>query len=102
MQKEFRQQAADIVKRARLFSGLSQLEFAQQIGRSQTVVSKYERGGTAIPSEIVMRCMVLLGLLNGMQAPSADEVAKLVRESLNDPNLSDVRRALAELVKSIT
>ena len=96
----FEQQAAEIVRKAREFKGLSQQEFGRQIGRTQTVVSKYERGETPVPGEIVIQCMSLLGVLDEV-SPSADDVAELVRTVLGDPKKSKLRRAVAGLVRSI-
>jgi transcriptional regulator with XRE-family HTH domain len=100
MSKEFERQAAEIVGKARKFSKLSQTEVGKLVGRTQTVVSKYERGETPVPGEIVIQCMALLGLLENAP-PSADDVAELVRATLKDQGKTELRRALADLVKSI-
>jgi predicted transcriptional regulator len=52
--------AAALVRSARERLGLNQGQFAAEIGKSQGVVSRYERGAVDPPSEIVMHCMHIL------------------------------------------
>lgn len=100
MPTEFESRAAALVLQARKFKGLSQGEFGVLIGKTQPVVSKYERGATPVPGEIVMQCITILGLLEGAD-PTADDVAALVRKILSDPAKASLRRALAGLVASL-
>lgn len=51
---------ADLVGRARRKLGLKQGQFALKLGRSQGVVSRYEKGEVEPPGEVVMHCMHIL------------------------------------------
>jgi transcriptional regulator with XRE-family HTH domain len=53
-------QTAALVRSAREHLGLNQGQFAAKIGKSQGVVSRYERGVVDPPGEIVMHCMHIL------------------------------------------
>lgn len=54
-------QIAALVRGARRQLGLNQGQFAQKLGKSQAVVSRYEQGSVEPPGEVVMRCVHILG-----------------------------------------
>ena len=62
------------------------------------MVSKYERGKASPPISVINRCMRLVHTAQGEVAPSAEQLADRVRESLADPKLGQVRSALSRLV----
>jgi len=51
---------ASIIRQARLFLKLNQKDFAEQLGKTQSVLSRYESGDVQVPSNIVMHCMHIL------------------------------------------
>ena len=79
----------ELIRAAR--NGRSQKEFADLLEVDQSMVSKYERGKASPPISVINRCM-------GEAAPSAEQLADRVRESLADPKLGQVRSALSRLV----
>lgn len=102
MPTDFQLRAAALVTQARKFKGLSQGEFGLMIGKTQPVVSKYERALIAVPGEIVVQCIAMLGLIEESgSTPSADDLAELVRKLVSDPARASLRRVLAGLVASL-
>lgn len=53
--------AAHLVKQARRLRGVSQAEFAEEIAKTQVLVSKYESGRVQPPASVLMHCMDILG-----------------------------------------
>ncbi|WP_158636367.1 helix-turn-helix domain-containing protein [Aerolutibacter ruishenii] len=51
---------ADLVGRARRKLGLKQGQFGVRLGKSQGVVSRYEKGEVEPPGEVMMHCMHIL------------------------------------------
>lgn len=76
----------------------SQKEFAALLGVDQSMVSKYEHGKSNPPIDVINRCMRLVHIEEGDEAPSAEQLAERVREALADPDLGRVRSALSRLV----
>ena len=76
----------------------SQKEFADLLEVDQSMVSKYERGKASPPISVINRCMRLVHTAEVETAPSAEQLAVRVRESLADPKLGQVRSALSRLV----
>jgi predicted transcriptional regulator len=58
---------AVLVRSARHRLGLNQGDFAAKIGKSQGVVSRYERGSVDPPGAVVMQCMHILRGGDGAQ-----------------------------------
>jgi transcriptional regulator with XRE-family HTH domain len=79
-------------------NGRSQKEFADLLEVDQSMVSKYERGKASPPIGVINRCMRLVHAAEDEAAPSAEQLADRVRESLADPKLGQVRAALSRLV----
>ncbi|MEA9531932.1 helix-turn-helix transcriptional regulator [Xanthomonas campestris pv. campestris] len=52
---------ANLVGKARQKLGLKQKNFAVMLGKSQGVVSRYEKGEVEPPGEVIMHCMHILG-----------------------------------------
>lgn len=64
------------------------------------MVSKYERGKANPQLHVINRCMHLVHTSDDTAAPSAEQLAERVRESLADPKLGPVRSALSRLVEA--
>ncbi len=86
----------ELIRAAR--NGRSQKEFADLLEVDQSMVSKYERGKASPPISVINRCMRLVHTAEGETAPSAEQLADRVRDSLADPKLGQVRSALSRLV----
>ena len=97
MQSKSPPQAAGLVVAARRRLGLKQGEFAKCIGKSQAVVSRYERGQVDPPGEVIMRCMHIMSQSNAtMPIPASTwdetlnalEAAVALVKSLRDASLN--------------
>jgi len=86
----------DLIRAAR--NERSQKEFADLLEVDQSMVSKYERGKASPPISVINRCMRLVHTAEVETAPSAEQLAVRVRESLADPKLGQVRSALSRLL----
>jgi transcriptional regulator with XRE-family HTH domain len=86
MQSHIQTTPASIVRSARRHLGLSQAEFAEKVGRTQTVISKYEAGLVNPPALVVIHCMNVL----------AEQPLRQF-ESNADPKWESVALALANL-----
>ncbi|TPD60965.1 helix-turn-helix domain-containing protein [Stenotrophomonas maltophilia] len=75
---------AALVKRARVSLGLNQAGFGRLIGRSQGVVSRYEKGLVAPPGDVMMHCMNILGGADAAAAPlaSIDDLVQALEGAL--------------------
>lgn len=62
---------ADLVGRARRKLGLKQGQFAIRLGKSQGVVSRYEKGEVEPPGEVMMHCMHILASVSESAASMA-------------------------------
>jgi len=90
-----------IVRQARKKLHLNQKDFAVQIGKTQSVLSRYESGSVEPPSRIIMHCM---NILNTDPAPentdSVDEIIQKIR-ALNGDQFSKIRKALNILLDEL-
>lgn len=71
MQRQATLPAADLVRRARSKTGLSQGDFGHALEKSQGVISRYEKGTVTPPGNVLMHCMHILG--GAMQAPATSD-----------------------------
>jgi ribosome-binding protein aMBF1 (putative translation factor) len=81
-----RQSATDLaalIRQARTESGLSQVNFALRLGKSQAVISRYEAGSVSPPGEVVMHCVHILGKAPTTHSSAAPHDWKAVIEALN-------------------
>jgi ribosome-binding protein aMBF1 (putative translation factor) len=74
---------ATLVRQARAESGLSQVDFAHLLGKSQAVISRYEAGNVSPPGQVVMHCMHIFEKSAQAQPPAAPEDWKAVIDALN-------------------
>jgi transcriptional regulator with XRE-family HTH domain len=82
-------------------NGLSQKEFALQLGVEQSTISRYENGTANPPAKVIDRCMHLVHSRGEANAPSADELAAKVRSSLADTQHGPLRHALDALIDTL-
>jgi predicted transcriptional regulator len=88
MQRQSTLPTADIVKKARLKTGLSQGDFGLSLEKSQGVISRYEKGLVTPPGNVLMHCMHILE--DGIEEASA-----------GDPDWDAVLAALDSLSSAI-
>jgi transcriptional regulator with XRE-family HTH domain len=79
-------------------NGRSQKDFAALLKIDQSMVSKYERGKVNPSIRVINLCMQMVHTDAGETAPSAEQLANRVRESLADPKLGPARSAISRLV----
>lgn len=53
---------ARLVRQARAKLNVSQTEFGRLVGKTQTVISRYEAGAVEPPGSIIMYCMHITGI----------------------------------------
>ena len=87
-----------IVRNARKLKGLTQAQFGDELGRGQSLVSKYEKGLVEPPGEVVMHCMTISG---GAAPISPEDVARLVAQRLGAPEFAKLRAAIGVLIQSV-
>lgn len=88
--------AAELVRQARVQRGLTQGLFAEEIRRSQGLVSKYEAGRVEPPAEVLMHCLNILGCRpTAATAALPPELDRVARE------VAHVRVALDALMAAI-
>ena len=88
----------ELVRAAR--KGRSQKEFANLLGVKQSSVSRYESGKASPPISVIENCMRLVHADDSGGAPTADQLAKRVKQALAEPGLEHVRSALSDLVNA--
>lgn len=69
---------ADLVKKSRESLGLSQAAFGALIGKSQGVVSRYEKGEVAPPGDVAMQCMNIFAGVANLRPASKGSLEDLV------------------------
>lgn len=95
---------AELVKKARVASDMSQNSFVSKLERSQETISRYERGGLTPPDDVVMRCIRILEKKDGLEFFTEDqEMVELIRQVLRfgggDNSLK--RAALKSIMKAL-
>ena len=80
----------------------SQSEYAKDLGITQDRLSKYERGRTNPPAEIIERCMRDAFRQSAQLSPEADAVARKVERHLAGEEHSRIRQALDVLIDCLT
>ena len=79
----------------------SQADFAQDLGVSQSMLCRYEKGGANPKAEVIERCMRLVHWGNDVRAPSVDELANKVRTQLSREDQAPLRVALSNLIDAL-
>ncbi len=91
-----------LIKEAR--RGMTQREFAEFTGATQSMISRYERGLSNPPAEIINRCMHIVHQ-RGTELPSAitaDQLATQIKERLQAPMFDRFRVVIAQLIEDVT
>jgi len=86
---------SQLIKTAR--DGRSQADFAQELGVSQSMLCRYEKGGANPKAEVIEHCMRLVHWGDQEREPSIDELANKVRTQLGRADQAPLRVALFKL-----
>lgn len=90
---------SQLIKTAR--DGRSQADFAQELGVSQSMLCRYEKGGANPKAEVIERCMRLVHWGDQEREPSVDELANKVRTQLGRADQAPLRVALSKLIDGL-
>lgn len=90
----------ELLKKARKIRGLTQAEFGTELGKPQSLVSKYERGAVDPPGQVIIHCVTIVGGLE-QTAVSSKDIASLIESRLGTPEFDDLRTALVKLIESV-
>lgn len=88
----------DIVRKAR--GEMSQADFSKKIGKSQGLLSKYERGTANPPAETIEKCMKILETRE-KQNISSDALAKRIQAELKPSKYLHARQTIAAILDGI-
>ena len=88
-----------LIKTAR--NGRSQAEFANDLGVSQSTLSRYEKGDANPKAGIIERCMHLVHWCSPEPEPTVDELADKVRTQLGREDQAPLRVALSKLIDGL-
>lgn len=85
----------ETVRRARKARGMTQQAFAAELGKSQAVLSRYERGQVDPPTEVFMHCLHILDPPSPNAEQSFGTALSSVRSALDALRLAldDLQRA---------
>lgn len=89
----------EIVRAARGF--LTQTAFAAVLKTRQSLISKYESGKNAPPTNILKKCIAIIQGENIDDDVSLDELEVRMRKILRGPAQAQARRAFAVILDSI-
>ena len=90
---------SQLIKTAR--DGRSQADFAQELGVSQSMLCRYEKGGANPKAEVIEHCMRLVHWGDQEREPSIDELANKVRTQLGRADQAPLRVALSKLIDGL-
>jgi len=84
-----------LVRRARNKLQLNQVDFAEEINKTQSVLSRYECGKVIPPLKIIMHCMHILN-----EVPSSTDIEQIVTKvrALEGEQYVKIREALNTLL----
>ncbi|WP_372342163.1 multiprotein-bridging factor 1 family protein [Geothrix sp. PMB-07] len=95
------QTIASLVRRARKKHGWTQQELAAELGRGQSLISKYERGQVVPPGDVLISCMKLLETKGATKAPSPP-LTEIIDRHLEAQSAAQLRTILKELILRFT
>jgi len=94
--------AAELVVMARTRMSETQTDFAHRVGKSQTLVSKYETGVIDVPGPVLMQCLHILQVDVGRSADvSVKELTSLLSKVLGKPEKAAERQLMARLLRTL-
>ncbi len=87
--------SSGLVRRARGKLKLNQVDFAKEISKTQSVLSRYECGKVAPPQKVIMHCVHILD--DGSSSADIEQIISKVR-ALDGEQHIKVREALNTLL----
>ena len=91
--------AAEIVSKARNLMGENQTEFGARFGKSQSLMSKYERGDVEPPSDMIIQSMTILDGENNLERLTPQRLARDIERLADSPVTLPVRRAIRDMLE---
>lgn len=88
-----------LIKTAR--NGLSQAEFARELGITQSTLCRYEQGNANPKAEVIERCMQRVHLINESGPPSVEDLANKVLTKLCRDDQAHLRVAVSKLIDGL-
>lgn len=86
--------ASTTILKARRILQLNQHDFAIKLGKTQSVLSRYESGDVQPPSDVIMHCMHILDEHSSLDySDSVEEIVQKIR-ALNGDQYTKLREAL--------
>lgn len=80
----------------------SQKDFAGELGVTQSLLSKYERGSVSPPNKVVEHCVDALRQAAPIAAaPEASELAQRITSDFASPSAANLRMALAMMLDAV-
>lgn len=92
------QESCDVVRDAKLATGLNQTDFAKILGKSQGLVSKYLNGTVQPKADVIIHCMNILS----ENKKTSDSYELLVAEvvKLKGSDSKELRKALLSVISA--
>ncbi|WP_036304049.1 helix-turn-helix transcriptional regulator [Methylomicrobium agile] len=90
---------SELVRIAR--NGLSQEQFAKELGVKQSSISRYEKGLVNPPARVIDHCLRLINQNQTNIAPSAEELASKILNHLTDIAAAETRMALDKIIDTL-
>jgi transcriptional regulator with XRE-family HTH domain len=94
--------AKDIVSLARNCAGFSQEDFGREIGKSQSVVSKYEKGLADPPAGVISHCVNILMGAKGAPSTSLDQLISRLRQTESLPTAPYLYSAIDAVIDAFS
>jgi len=95
----------DIVANARYIKGLNQTEFGTSVNKTQSIISKYERGDIEPPRSVISHCMTIIRKWDGTPEPGAvslEQVILKLRQAAALPTAPKLYLAVTAVIDAIS
>jgi transcriptional regulator with XRE-family HTH domain len=94
---------AELVRQARQITGKNQYDFGVMLGKDQSLVSRYERGQSSPPTDVIMHCMHITNTTPPNKGEvSLEDLLTTIRQRLASPAQARARALLFELLNELT
>ncbi len=90
---------AELIKNYRDFTGESQEVFGDRFGKTQSQISKYERGELDPSAEIIIHCMTFLDTQGSAENLAPKRLAKDIETLVGDISTLPLRRAIRNMLQ---
>ena len=91
--------AAELVSRARQYIAENQTDFGARFGKSQSLMSKYERGEVEPPAHIIIHSMTIVEENENQERWASEQLALDIKELGNHSRTLPLRRAIRDLLE---